>query len=585
MVTKKGVIMAFDGFFYRKQTRLLADQLTGMYIDKIYQVGRYDLYLQLKGGGTKRLLLSAQSDQPRILLIDQKPETPAQPTMFTMLLRKHLQSAKISAIKQISLERIVDIDIATKNQIGDAVNYTLRIELMGKHSNIIFVDQNNMVIDAIKRVGENLSIRPIVPNITYKLPPSNKDNLEDISVEHFTKLLRSDTIAIQKALYKHFTGVSPVLATTFCKKAQIAPKSYCDKLSASQLKLLWQAVRSALTELSEKHFWVYRQDGFIKAFSAIDIDSPYEKQMLSGEAYCDALRQFYNQQKSSNQVAQKATASLKRIDALISKITSHIANLEKDLASASDLETYKLYGELLTANLHAVKKGMANITLINYYTNEKIDIPLAIDKAPNENAQYYYKRYNKAKTTLVKAQALIDQNKTDLAYLKQVRSMLECAESAADVDLINKELADGGYLKQTVSKKKQRDQKLPPIKYRSTEGVDILVGRNNYQNDELTMKRADKEHIWLHTKDIAGSHVIITRCFEDIKEQTIVEAAMIAAYHSDARHSSQVPVDLTEVKYVKKPKGAKPGMVIFTDNKTIYVNPDKEKIDEMRVAD
>ncbi len=577
--------MAFDGFFYRKQTRLLADQLTGMYIDKIYQVGRYDLYLQLKGGGTKRLLLSAQSDQPRILLIDQKPETPAQPTMFTMLLRKHLQSAKISAIKQISLERIVDIDIATKNQIGDAVNYTLRIELMGKHSNIIFVDQNNMVIDAIKRVGENLSIRPIVPNITYKLPPSNKDNLEDISVEHFTKLLRSDTIAIQKALYKHFTGVSPVLATTFCKKAQIAPKSYCDKLSASQLKLLWQAVRSALTELSEKHFWVYRQDGFIKAFSAIDIDSPYEKQMLSGEAYCDALRQFYNQQKSSNQVAQKATASLKRIDALISKITSHIANLEKDLASASDLETYKLYGELLTANLHAVKKGMANITLINYYTNEKIDIPLAIDKAPNENAQYYYKRYNKAKTTLVKAQALIDQNKTDLAYLKQVRSMLECAESAADVDLINKELADGGYLKQTVSKKKQRDQKLPPIKYRSTEGVDILVGRNNYQNDELTMKRADKEHIWLHTKDIAGSHVIITRCFEDIKEQTIVEAAMIAAYHSDARHSSQVPVDLTEVKYVKKPKGAKPGMVIFTDNKTIYVNPDKEKIDEMRVAD
>ncbi len=577
--------MAFDGFFYRKQTRLLADQLTGMFIDKIYQVRRYDLYIQLKGGGTKRLLLSAQSDQPRILLIDQKPETPAQPTMFTMLLRKHLQSAKISAIKQIGLERIVDIDIATKNQIGDAVNYTLRIELMGKHSNIMFVNQNNMVIDAIKRVGENLSIRPIVPNITYKLPPSNKDDLEDISADHFTKVLRSDTIAIQKALYKHFTGVSPVLATTICKKAQIAAKSYCDKLSPSQLQLLWQAVQSALTELAEKHFWVYRQDGLIKAFSAIDIDSPYEKEALSGEAYCDALRQFYNQQKSSNQVAQKATASLKRIDAIIAKITSHIANLEKDLASASDLETYKLYGELLTANLHAVKKGMANIKLLNYYTNEEIDVPLAIDKAPNENAQYYYKRYNKAKTTLVKAQALIEQNNTDLAYLKQVRSMLEYAESATDVDLINKELADGGYLKQTDRKKKQRDQKLPPLKYRSTEGVDILVGRNNYQNDELTMKRADKEHIWLHTKDIAGSHVIITRCFEDIEEQTIVEAAMIAAYHSDGRHSSQVPVDLTEVKYVKKPKGAKPGMVIFTDNKTIYVNPDKEKIDKMRVTD
>ncbi len=577
--------MAFDGFFFRKQTRLLADSLTGMYIDKIYQVGRYDLYLQLKGGGTQRLLISVQSDQPRILLIDEKPETPAQPSMFTMLLRKHLQSAKVSNIEQLGLERIIDIDIATKNQIGDAVDYKLRVEIMGKHSNLMFIDQNGMVVDAIKRVGENLSIRPILPNLQYKLPPSAKDNLEEVNAEQFNDILSNDTIAIKKALYKHFTGVSPALATTFCHSAQIKPNLNCDELTAEQLQLLWQVIQDALTELKRDTFWVYQNNGIIKAFSAIDIVSEYAVQPLSGAAYCAALNQFYKQEKSSNQVAQKAAASIKRIDALIARTTTRIANLTKDLATAGDLETYKLYGELLTANLHAIKKGMREVKLFNYYTNQEIIVPLATDKAPNENAQYYYKRYNKAKTTLVKAQALIEQNEADLAYLKQVRSMFEQAESIADVDQLNDELASAGYLKVRKAKGRQRAKKLPPIKYLSTEGVEILVGRNNFQNDELTMKRADKEHIWLHTKDIAGSHVIITRCFEAIEEQTIVEAAMIAAYHSDARHSSQVPVDLTEVKYVKKPKGAKPGMVIFTDNKTIYVNPEKEKIDKMRVTD
>ncbi len=577
--------MAFDGFFFRKQTRLLADQLTGMYIDKIYQVGRYDLYLQLKGGGTKRLLISAQSDQPRILLIDKKPETPAQPTMFTMLLRKHLQSAKISNIMQLGLERIIDIDIATKNQIGDAVNYKLRVEIMGKHSNLMLIDQTGIVVDAIKRVGENLSIRPILPSLPYKLPPSTKDNIEEIRADQFKKIIGNDSIAIKKALYKHFTGVSPALATTFCQNGQIKPSLNCDELTTAQLQSLWQVIQNSLAELKTDTFWVYRQNGLIKGFSAVDIVSEYQADKLRGDAYCIALTQFYTQEKGSNQVAQRAAVSIKRINTLIAKTNSHIANLTKDLAAASDLETYKLYGELLTANLHAVTKGMSEVKLFNYYTNKEIVVPLATDKAPNENAQYYYKRYNKAKTTLIKAQALIEQNDSDLAYLKQVRSMLEQAENSADVDQLNDELARAGFMPLRKTKVKQRPKKSAPIKYRSSEGIEILVGRNNYQNDELTMKRADKENIWLHTKDIAGSHVIIASCFEAIKEQTIVEAAMIAAYHSDARHSAQVPVDFTEVKFVKKPKGAKPGMVIFTDNKTIYVNPDKETIDKLRVAD
>ncbi len=574
--------MAFDGFFYRKQVRALNAVLNGTYIDKIYQVGRYDLYLQLKGGGRQHLFISVQSDQARILLIDQKPLTPDQPTMLTMLLRKHLQAGKIIGISQIGLERIIDIDIASKNQIGDAVNYKLRLELMGKHSNLILIDQDDIVIDALKRVGENLSVRPILPNLSYRLPPLAKCNLEDISKAQFVALIGAEQIALQKALYLHFEGVSPSLATSFCKEANILAKTTCASLTADQFDKLWSTIATALRNLADETVWLYRQDGHIKEFSALALAAKAGV-ALSGDDFQRALAQFYRQKRSSNQIAQKAAASLKHIDNLINRTTKRIANLNADLAIAAELEKFKLYGELLTANLHAITKGMTEIKLFNYYDNRDIIVPLAGDKAPNENAQYYYKRYNKAKTTLLKAKALIAQNEADLAYLRQVHSMLERAESSADVDLLNAELADGGFIKRAPQKKRRKSEKLPPLKYRSTEGVDIFVGRNNYQNDELTTKRAAKEHIWLHSKDIAGSHVIIARRFADIDEQTIVEAAMIAAYHSDARHSSQVPIDFTEVKYVKKPKGAKPGMVIFTDNKTIYVNPDREKVEKMRV--
>ncbi len=575
--------MAFDGFFYRKQARLLAAQLNGAFIDKIYQIGRYDLYLQLKQRTTKRLLISVQPDQARLLLIEDKPTTPAKPTMFTMLLRKHLQSARIERIEQVGLDRIIDVDIATKNQIGDAVNYKLRVEIMGKHSNLMLIDASGTIVDAIKRVGPNISVRPILANVKYQLPPSMKRDLETLTAAQFDDILATDEGGLQKALYKHFAGVSPTLATAFCRRSDIAAKQPYATLTDAQRARLWQTIQGALAELADDRIWLYRQGDVSKEFSAIALADKDGGTALEAADFQTALLQFYQRQRRSNQVAQKAAAALKRIDLLTARTKARIANLENDLTLAADLATYQLYGELLTANLHAVKKGMTEVTLFNYYDNQSIVIPLAADKAPNENAQYYYKRYNKAKTTLQKASVLIAQNQSDLAYFRQVRNLLEHAESVADVAQLNEELADGGWLKSGRPQRKKRLKKLPPLQYRSSEGVEILVGRNNYQNDELTTKRAAKSHIWLHSKDIAGSHVIITRSFAEIAEQTIVEAAMIAAYHSDARYSSQVPVDFTEVKHVKKPKGAKPGMVIFSDNKTIYVNPDKETIAKLRV--
>ncbi len=577
--------MAFDGFFYRKHSRQLADLLTGTQIDKIYQVGRYDLFIQLKGGGTQRLLISVHPAQPRILLIDQKPDTPDAPPMFSMLLRKHLQSGRISAVKQLGMERIVDIDIAVKNQIGDLVDYKLRVEIMGKHSNLILLDGDMKIVDAIKRVGENISIRPVLPNIKYSQPPSQKQNLLEIDDAQFSALLRAQKGVVRKALYQYFEGVSPDIATTICLGSATDGNAKCDQLDEAQCAALWQSSREMLSQLDDGNMWLYREGGLIKAFSAVKTASEYEAEAVSDGNYFAALADYYKQKKDSNQIAQRAATAIKRIDGLIVRTVNRIDNLSKDLVAAEELDKYKLYGELITANLHAVKKGMKSIEVVNYYDGKTIVIPLSVDKAPNENAQHYYKRYNKAKTTLVKAKALIGENEADLAYLKQVRSLLECAETSDDINQLIDELVDGGYFKSRARKRQKKSKKLPPLKYQSSEGVIILVGRNNYQNDELTTKKADREHIWLHTKDIAGSHVIITKCFADIAEQTIVEAAMIAAYHSDGRHSSQVPVDFTEVKFVKKPRGAKPGMVIFTDNKTIYVNPQRDAVLAMRVDD
>ncbi len=237
----------------------------------------------------------------------------------------------------------------------------------------------------------------------------------------------------------------------------------------------------------------------------------------------------------------------------------------------------------MTANLHAIKKGDKKIDVVNYYNGEIVSIALDVTRTPNENAQRYFKRYHKAKKTLLEAKRQIDIANDEIKYLKQAKTLLEQAETVDDIDILRDELSDNNFIKKRQRNKRHKTKKLPPYLYQSFEGVDILVGRNNLQNDILTLKTANKEHIWLHTKDIAGSHVIICAPFEDIDEKTIVEAAEIAAYHSDGRHSSQVPVDLTEVKFVKKPRGAKPGMVIYEDNKTIYVNPEAEKVLARRV--
>lgn len=576
--------MALDGFFLSAYTQQLQQQLVGTKIEKIYQIGT-DLVVHFRGRQSGKLRLSADPTHPRLLITEERTETPETPPMFCMLLRKHLTGGIITAIHQEGLERVITFHISARNDFGERTEKRLVIEIMGKHANIILVGEQDKVVDSIKRVNPLMSPRPIGPGTLYGPPPTHKLDTAAIDLE---TLRDSGNTALQKALYSQYSGISPSLAHSMAARAGIDGKQPAATLSEADFKRLQQSVLEHLKSLeaAKPYLYVEKETQRIADFSAVPLyhlrSQPQQYEEQVADSFDALLGRVYQRTNDANRLVQKSSHLVKLITLLQDRLISKIANLEGDLAEASRLEELKLYGELLTANLHALQKGMAEVALLNYYTGETLAIPLDVTKSPNENAQRYYKRYNKAKTTLEEAQNFIGQAQEDLNYLEAVKTALLQAELPEDVDAIKEELAEQGFIKASTLRKQRKVKKAPPHRYTATEGVAILVGRNNMQNDQLTLKDAHREHIWLHTKDVPGSHVIIQATFPEIEEATVLEAAMIAAYHSKARYSSQVAVDFTEVKYVKKPKGAKPGMVIYEDYKTVYVTPDEAKIQALK---
>lgn len=580
--------MALDGFFIHAHVHALNQTLEGLKIDKIYQINATDLLLNLRGRGSVKLFISAHASHPRIILIDSKPETPQEPPMFCMLMRKHISGGIIQSVEQDGLERIVTINISARNELGDIVIKHLKIEIMGKHSNIMLLDENQTVVDSIKRIRLSMSTRPMGPGVRYTLPPSTKAPTFKTDRESFSNQLTDVKLPVFKWLYLTFEGISPSLANSITHQAGIDSKTDTASLEKEDIDSLYASFIDHIEQVKRSNgVYMYFVAGTYKEFSSIPLTHyrslGYEERFTTD--FDEALNTYYHTKKDTNRVSQKSNHLIKLVDLHLDKLNKKVENLEGDLIEAGKLEALRLRGELLTANLHAIKKGMKSITVFNYYTNEDFEIELDVTRGPNENAQRYYKRYNKAKTTLEEAQKFIEIADEEIRYLDHVRLLLDQAESPDDIEEIKEELMETGFVKKIYSKKQKRAKKLPPHRYESSEGVTILVGRNNFQNDELTLKKSFREHIWLHTKDTPGSHVIIQAEFEDIDDQTIIEAAEIAAYHSKARYSSQVPVDFTEVKFVKKPSGAKPGMVIYEDYKTIYVTPDEDKILNMKKVD
>lgn len=553
--------MAFDGIITLAMVKELQDTIMLGKIEKVYQPESEELVFNIhtKKGNVK-LFASAASSSPRLHFIHQNLQNPPAPSGFCMLMRKHLQGGRIVDISQKDSERIIEISLETLNELGFSVSKKLIFEIMGKHSNIILVDMTTgKIIDSIKRVSIDVNrARQLLPGLEYKYPPAqDKIPFKEICREELNTIEPNSKIYLSKV-----GGISPAVARQLEKendpygalevligkidKGETVPHVYTDEKNVPQ------------------EFHVMDLYEFEGAAKRVDFES------LS-----QALAYYFDNKASSNRARQKSNDLVKAVSAALDKLYLKKQRLSEDLVKAENSEDLRLYGELLTANIHTVKPGADSVDVLNYYNGETVTIPLDERYSPSKNAQHYFKRYGKSKTAIKEKQIQLEETGADINYLESVLTYLNNAEDVESIDALRSELVETGYMR----KRKQaggfreKKYKASPLKYTTSEGFTVLVGRNNKENDILTLKTASKNDLWLHTKDIPGSHVIVQMKGRELTETLVYEAAAIAAYHSKARDSENVPVDYVEVKYVKKPAGAKPGMVIFTNNRTVWINP------------
>lgn len=576
--------MALDGaFLYAVRQEL--NVLMGGRIDKIYQPSREEIVISIRTRqGGFRLLVSASASNARIHITNMSTDNPMTPPMFCMLLRKHLGGGKLAAIRQDGLERIIYLDFECINELGDPVTITLACEIMGKYSNIIVINNDGRIIDSIKRVDEEMSRERIVlPGMEYEFPPrDDRISFVDSDENEIRNTVGSlKNAELSKALISAFEGISPVLAREWAFYAGKGRELNGAEMSQDETDRLVFAIMMSRKSLMENDCCftsVTNKEGLLKDFSFIRLNQ-YGNLMITKEhaSACELLDYFYAQRDKAARLKQRANDLFRLLMNTSERITKRIANQKNELKDCEKKDEMKLKGDLLSANIYRISKGDKKAVLENFYdeTCPQIEIKLDQRLTPSQNAQKYYSEYRKAVTAEKKLAEQISLGEEELKYIDSVFDSLTRADTENEVNELRLELAEQGYIR-AVRLKGKPPKSNPPIKYMSGDGYNILVGRNNKQNDKLTLKTAAKTDIWLHTHNIPGSHVIIETNGETPPESTVMEAAMIAAANSKAKDSSQVPVDYCLVKFVKKPVGAKPGMVIFTNNKTVYVTPDKE---------
>jgi len=585
--------MALDGTLLRQIRHELESCLIGARIDKIHQFSREEMIFVLRlpqptedGSRTVKLYLSAGADSPRIHLTSASFENPKSPPMFCMLMRKYLGSAKLVEIRQIGLDRILHLVFETRNEMGDLIQLTVAIEIMGRHSNIILIDETGRVIDSIKRIDDTMSsVRPILPGVRYTLPPAqDKLDLIDVTPEQIEQRLRNgkDT-PLSKALLSAVQGVSPIVCREIANYVFLGDdcvisemtENHFDRLRFFLTKVIDYAKNYTGTPTSVIDSRKKPVD-----FSFMDIHQ-YGGSMFTRtyDTYSQLLDDFYTQRDNIQRMRHRSADLLKVLANTADRIARKLSLQQKELADCSDRETWKIYGDLINANLYSIEKGDRTATLINFYDENQAEVTIPLDprKTPAQNAQKYYGEYRKADTAEKKLRELIEEGQQEAIYIDSVFDALTRAQTNDELSAIRAELAEQGYLrKKGPAPKKGKETKLAPKRYRSDDGFLILVGRNNVQNDQLTLKDARGRDVWFHTKNIPGSHTIVVSDGQEVPDSTLNQAAIIAAANSKAADSAQVPVDYTLIKNVKKPRGAKPGMVIYVNYQTAYVTPDFE---------
>ncbi len=584
--------MALDGVFLSLVRKELAGCLTGARVDKIHQPSRDNLVISLRtvSSGTKKLFFSASAGTARVHLTQKELENPKVPPMFCMLLRKHLSSGKLIDIRQDGFERILYFDFEATDELGDRVILTLASEIMGRCSNVILIGKDSRVIDSIKRVSEDMSsVRLVLPGIKYSLPPRD----ERMSLFDFDKYTLIDEFKsskqqdASKALVRLIEGISPVFAREavyFSLHGNEKPPQDFSSDECDRLAFYLSNCAKEISERKNKYVLLKDKNGLMKDFCFADIHQ-YGALMTvkEFESPSELLDYFYSERDVIAQTRQRANDLFKLLVSLSERIARRVSAQKIELEECKNRDELRLKGDLIMSNLYRLEKGMTSAQLENYYEEScpQVEIELDARLTPSQNAQKYYLEYRKADTAEKKLKELIASGEEEQLYIDSVFDSLSRASTESELYSIRSELAAGGYVKPSRSKVKQ-PKALPPIEYMSSDGYKILVGRNNRQNDELTLKTAEKTDIWLHVQGFTGSHVIISAMGGEVPFETIEQAAHIAAFNSSARSSSLVPVDYTLVRFVKKPSGAKPGMVIFTNQKTLYVTPDEDMVNSLK---
>lgn len=580
--------MALDGVFLRHLKEEIGTSLLGTRVDRVFQPNRDELILAFRGfSAAYKLLISARANSARVNLTTIPVENPQQPPMLCMLLRKKLQGAKLLEITQPDLERALMLKFDGVNELGDHVELTLAVEIMGRYSNIILIDENGKIIDALKRVDAEMSSeRLVLPGLLYRLPPP-QDKLSMLTCTVEEIMARIDALPrdmeLSKALMSVLQGISPIIAREVENSAGLGHEVYVKSMTPPQRRRTEMYVTTLMEtakNVSGTPHIVIDPQNKPKDFAFMDIRQ-YGNAMTVSEkkSFSEMLDAFYAERDQIERMRVKSQDLLRLLANHADRLSRKIANQQAELSACAERDTLRIKGDLLSANMYAIQKGETSVKLQNFYDENLAELEIALDPAltPQQNAQKYYKNYRKAKTAEEKLTEQIGLAQTELTYIDSVFESLALAENERDLNEIRAELAEQGYVRRRAGKKNQKQPVLSaPLKFKTSDGFTVLVGRNNRQNDKLTMKDANNNDIWFHTKNIPGSHTVLVTDGKAPTETAMEEAAVLAAQHSRAKDSAQVPVDYTQIRYVSKPQGAKPGMVIYVQYKTVYVDPTTE---------
>ena len=586
--------MAFDGLVVHAISDELSSKLVGGKIDKVYQPENDEIVLHIRNNKENfKLVLSASASNPRVYLSkNYKKENPINAPMFCMLLRKYIQSGNIVSVSQVGFERIIKITVESLDELKAKTTKDIIIEIMGRHSNIILTHEENKIVDSIKRIPPSVSrVRQLLPGMTYVLPPAQDklNPLDKISKDKFKETIYEFDGSISKCIYSKFLGISPIVSKEICFRSNLDISKPASSIDGIDFDNLYKEFSNVIFNIKDGNYSpCLAIDSSIDKlidFSSINLTLFDNLKVVHDESISSIIESFYANKDAKERINQRASDFKKSISIKLDRLYNKLKKQKIELKESDNANIYKIKGELITAYIYMIEKGMDFVEVQNFYEEDcpLIKIDLNKNLTPSENAQKYFKRYNKLKHAKKEITTQIGLSLEEINYLENIILSIDNCDNLAELDDIKEELQKLGYMSGKVKSKKDKNNlTTKPNEFLSSDGFTILVGKNNKQNDFLTLKIAHNDDLWMHTKNIPGSHVIIKTEGKEIPESTIFEGAMLAAFFSKSKMSSQVPVDYTLKKNVKKPNGSKPGMVIYETNSTIYVTPSEELVVKLK---